>query len=90
MKIKSKVAEKMLKSPKVDWCSIATLHPLLEKQEAARELSMLAIECARAAEYLDHSGGIGFHRDAVKAQNARAAKVRKALGYTLHRSDVEF
>lgn len=62
--------------------------------EYARTLDAIAVKAARMAEYLESRGGDGCgdsgHEAAVSASNRRAARVRKALGYTYPRDDVHF
>jgi hypothetical protein len=54
--------------------------------EVANELDRIAVHASRLSAYLNERGGNGCgdsgHAEGVKAQNKKAAKVRKALGYS--------
>lgn len=58
--------------------------------EMARTLSYQTVTKARFAEYLEYRANGTGHKSAVKRQNTVAAHVRKALGYTIARDDINF
>jgi len=62
--------------------------------DAIRQLDTMIVCLSRFREYLDQRYGSGCgdqgHADAVKAQNRVAAKIRKALGYTYAKNDINF
>jgi hypothetical protein len=65
-----------------------------ELDETARELDSIAIQAVRMAAYLMRRSGDGCgddgHAAAVKHQNKQAAKVRKAIGFTYPKQDINF
>lgn len=65
-----------------------------ELDEACRELDHLTVMTARMSAYLSMRSGHGCgdqgHDAAVKHQNKVAAKVRKALGFTYPKQDINF
>jgi hypothetical protein len=65
-----------------------------ELQEFERWLTSVSERAARLAAYVGARGANGCgdqgHERAVREQNRTAAKVRKALGYTQARHDINF
>ena len=80
--------------PMVYWSSTAERLEPEQLMELEREAVVHAVHYARLSEYLSCRHGCGCgdqgHDDAVKAQNKVAAKVRRALGFTLPRQDISF
>lgn len=72
----------------VDWQSQAAQTPEARRLELARALDDIAQHAARLSAYLEtFSNG---HDAAVRAQNRRIAKVRRALGFTYPKADLHF
>lgn len=71
---------------------VATNQPQdINLDEVANALDSYAVHLTRMAAYL--SGRIWFgmnHKEAVRRQNSRAAKVRRAIGYTFPKLDISF
>lgn len=63
-------------------------------RELADWLDSISIRCARLSGYLDARGALGCgdngHSDGVKLSNRKATKVRRALGYTFPKYDINF
>ena len=90
-----KEAYKLLSGSLRELESNAQLMEFHELQEAERQLDAIAVLCSRMSGYIATrfgTGGTGehHHRDGVKASNARAARVRRALGFTHPRDDINF
>jgi hypothetical protein len=58
--------------------------------EAADYLASLVVKASRVQAYLNARATGGRHEAAVKASNACAAKVRKAVGYTVGPDPLSF
>lgn len=65
-----------------------------EIQEIANWLDQVAVRAVRLSGYLEARGatgcGDGGHASGVKSSNKKAAKVRKAIGYTQPKNDINF
>jgi hypothetical protein len=82
-----------LNEPMVNWCLVEQLKPEA-LGDMVRELDGLIERAARLRGYVDmrygHGCGDQGHESAVKESNKLAGKIRKSLGFTFARQDVNF
>lgn len=83
------VALDFAKSPMTDWEKRAKAMTVDEVYGIASVAVDLALRLIRAAAYLE-THEVSNHSHAVKTQNARARRVRKALGFSYPQDDVSF
>ena len=92
MLVGAKTAE-LLEMPLKDW-DAAFSGPKYSAQEVERECACLIHAATRLMGYAQARGATGCgdhgHRAAVKEQNKLVAKIRKAMGYTMVRNDIDF
>ena len=85
---------KILEAAPIEWPELVKALPSSEMLELSRWLDSVSEGAARLSAYVEARGGSGCgdsgHDRAVKAQNRRAAKVRRALGYTFPKLDFTF
>lgn len=79
-----------LNAPMVEWSDMR--HGLLDetKAEIIAELDGILIKGARLRAYVERRRNAGTHQQAVKHQNNLATKIRRALGYTQAKHEVNF
>lgn len=82
-------------SPPVQWSTIAESEVRKpEIQDVIGTLSQMAIRLAMFGEYLDQRHGFGCgdqgHETAVRKCNSLQTKIRRAMGYTQARNDINF
>lgn len=82
------VVETMMSSAPVEWRAI--VNRTADLAEAVRDADSQAVRAARIAAYLTARKLGAAHDKAVRESNAVAAKVRKALGFTIARDDIDF
>lgn len=61
-----------------------------DRVELARDLEFQAVKLLRLSEYIGARGEGQDHSEAVKEQNRTITKIRKALGYTYPKDDLNF
>lgn len=88
------VTNVLLRSPMVTWQECVEQYAPGFQHEMIRDLDGLIERAARLRGYMDERYGHGYgdhgHKDGVKSSNKLAAKIRKALGFTYARQDVNF
>ena len=89
-----KQIENITKLPPVKWQAAAKKLSETERDEISRHYSSLAEWAARIAVYFGYRSGYGCsdqgHEKAVRAQNSTSTKVRRALNYTITKSNINF
>jgi hypothetical protein len=87
-------AKKMASMAPAGWEAYVDALNSSERRELAESLEGLLVWAARAFGYADHRHGGGCndqgHTDSVKNSNKMAAKVRKAIGFTVAKHDISF
>lgn len=88
---KTATVERIAKAAPIDWHGIITEieHPF-QRTEVASALEWRAVAAARASAYVQAIADGYSHTEAVKSSNKRVAKVRKALGFTYPKDDINF
>ena len=84
------MAINLVESPMVDWREAYELNVGNVWSDTERTAAHVAIRNARLSAYLSRRMAGASHEVAVRHQNAVAAKVRKALGFTYFKDDVSF
>lgn len=79
-----------LLAPPTEWEELWEGMTPYQQARLADQLDGYCVWAARAASYAETMRNGGEHADAVKAQNKTAAKVRKALGFTYPKQDIQF
>lgn len=79
-----------LRLPMAGWDRHTSRKASYELHDLQSGLAGLCVHVARAAGYFGARSHGRDHRQAVKASNATAARVRRALGYTIPRDDINF
>lgn len=99
----NKLSQKFLDAPPVKWDALVTKYNTKNQTDvealhhAIVVLEKFSVSVARLASYLRsryllsvHGDQDAAHAKAVKMQNKAAAQVRKALGYTSTKDDINF
>ena len=99
----NKLSQKFLDTPPVKWDALVRKYDPNNQDDmealhhAIVVLEKFSVSVARLASYLRSRYMVSFHKDqdaahtkAVKMQNKAAAQVRKALGYTSTKDDINF
>ena len=74
----------------VDWELYFEHSPLPDIKEVAQALERISERAARLAAYLNERAYDGNHHQAVRAQNSMGTKVRRVLGFTYPKQDLNF
>lgn len=85
---------RILQAPMIEWEGIASEMSAEDRGEVARKLNAQAEYLVRVASYFEERYGYGCgdqgHAAAVKAQNRVATRVRRALGFSIPKQDINF
>lgn len=79
-----------LRVPPVKWQEVFDALPVESREDYARELEAVAEAAARMAGYFGRRHLGGDHTAAVKRSNTAAAAIRRALGFSYPRQDINF
>lgn len=79
-----------LRIPPADWAAVFAAIPSEDRSEYARDLEALAEAAARMAGYFASRQPGGDHAAGVKNSNRVGTVVRRALGFTYPRQDINF
>lgn len=89
MKTETKLGE-IAALPMSEWQQALATVPLEHMIAMRDEGEGLVVRLARLTEYVEYVSAKQGHARAVKAQNKRAEKVRKAMGFAYPKADVAF